>query len=167
MPANLYWVNGPWPGKLGIAARPRSGDWLQDDLRAWKNAGVRTIVSLLMADEERDLNLAKESAEAKSLGINFFSLPIPDRQVPLSRTELTAMLERMDADLTAGKDVLVHCRQGIGRSGLVAACLLLTKGIDTETAIRRVSESRSISVPETAEQRRWIDQFASTFAGTD
>ncbi|MGH9521552.1 MAG: dual specificity protein phosphatase family protein [Terriglobales bacterium] len=167
MPANIYWVDGPWPGKLGIAARPRGGDWLRDEIKGWIHAGVNTIVSLLTPDEERDLEIAAESTETKALGINFLSLPVPDRQVPLSRTEVTAMLERIDSDLVAGKNVLVHCRQGIGRSGMVAACLLLTKGIDAETAVRRVTESRGIAVPETAEQRRWIDQFASTFAGTD
>lgn len=167
MNANLYWVHGPWPGKLAIAARPRGGDWLQDELKAWKHSGVQTIVSLLTPGEEHDLGVAKEPAEADALGIKFLRLPIPDREVPLSRTELTAMLETIDADLVAGKNVLLHCRQGIGRSGLVAACLLLTKGIDGNSAVRLVSEARGMPVPETPQQRRWIDEFASTFAGTD
>ena len=167
MPANLYCIPGPWPGKLAVAARPRGGDWLQDELKTWKHTGVHTVVSLLTPEEEHALDIENESTEARHLGINFLSLPIPDRQVPISRTELTAVLERIDIELAAGKNVLVHCRQGIGRSGLLAACLLLTKGIDAETAVRHVSESRGVRVPETADQQRWIEQFASTFAGTD
>lgn len=167
MPENLYWVSGPWPGKLAIAARPRGGDWLRDDIAAWKRAGVHTVVSLLMPDEERDLGLENESAEAEATGIQFFSLPIPDRHVPLSRTELTAMLEQMNGELAAGKNVLTHCRQGIGRSGLVAACLLLTRGLDVKSAVRSVTEARGMAIPETPEQRRWIDEFATAFAGTD
>ena len=26
MPAGLYWIDGPWPGKLAVAARPRGGE---------------------------------------------------------------------------------------------------------------------------------------------
>lgn len=166
MPADLYWVDGPWPGKLALAARPRGGDWLQDELSAWKQAGVSTVLSLLTSDEERELGVANEASEAKALGISFLSFPIPDLQVPSSRTALGKMLETIDRELAAGKNVLVHCRQGIGRTGLVAACLLLMKGIDSETAIRRVSDARGGRIPETVEQRRWIDQFASTLAGT-
>jgi len=46
--------SGFWPGRLGIAARPRGGDWLIDELRSWRKAGVHVVVSLLTPDEERD-----------------------------------------------------------------------------------------------------------------
>ena len=166
MVSDLYWVTGPWPGKLALAARPRGGEWLPDEIRAWKQAGVGTVLSLLTSDEERELGVANEASEAGALGINFLSFPIPDLQVPRSSTALTKMLEKIDHELTAGKNVVVHCRQGIGRTGLVAACLLLTKGLDPETAVRHVSDARGGRIPETPEQRRWIDQFASTLTGT-
>ena len=166
MTANLYWIDGPWPGKLALSTRPRGGEWLQDEINAWKHSGVGTILSLLTPDEERDLGITGEGAEAEAAGIEFLSFPIPDLQVPQSRTALTKTLERVDRDLAGGKNVVLHCRQGVGRSGLVAACLLVTKGIDAETAVHRISEARGVHVPETAEQRRWIDQYASSFAGS-
>jgi protein-tyrosine phosphatase len=85
---------------------------------------VDSVVSLLTASEEDDLDLRNEAAAAKVQGMKFTSFPIPDREVPNSESELAAVLERVDNDLSSGKNVLVHCRQGIGRSGLVAACLL-------------------------------------------
>ena len=94
----------------------------------------------------------------------FGSFPIPDRQAPDSETRLAVVLEKLDKELASGKNVVLHCRQGIGRTGLVAACLLVTKGLETKTAIKRLSAARGQSVPETAEQRRWIDHYASTFA---
>jgi hypothetical protein len=30
----LYWIEGPWTGRLAISARPRGWDWLQDDVAA-------------------------------------------------------------------------------------------------------------------------------------
>ena len=125
MRTELYWVGGPWPGKMALAARPRGGDWLGEEMAAWRLAGIDTVLSLLTSDEEQDLDLKLEEREAKARGMKFVSLPIPDRQVPNSESEVSAILERLDPDLTVGKNVVVHCRQGIGRTGLVAACLLV------------------------------------------
>ena len=125
----LHWVEGPWPGKLALASRPRGGDWLEDEMTAWRRAGVDTVLSLLTPEEAQDLDLKGEAREARAKGMKFASLPIPDREVPNSESEVTAILDRLDADLSAGKKVVVHCRQGIGRTGLVAACLLVSKGL--------------------------------------
>ena len=59
MGTELHWVPGPWPGRLALAARPRGGDWLEDEMAAWKQSGVDTVFSLLTAAEEHDLDIAK------------------------------------------------------------------------------------------------------------
>jgi protein-tyrosine phosphatase len=166
MGTQLHWVDGPWPGKLALAPRPRGGDWLKDEMASWRRAGIDTVLSLLTPDEELDLDLKREALEVKASGMRFLSLPIPDRQVPASATELAGALEKLAADLGSGKNVVIHCRQGIGRTGLVAACLLVTKGVNQEAAVRRLSVARGARVPETPEQRRWIDDYAAILAGT-
>jgi protein-tyrosine phosphatase len=119
------------------------------------------VVSLLTADEEADLDLKMESTVAADWGMRFLSFPIVDRQVPESEGGLAAALARVDRELASGKNVVLHCRQGIGRTGLVAACLLLTKGLDPKAAVQRLSSARGLAVPETTEQREWIDRFAA------
>jgi protein-tyrosine phosphatase len=160
----LNWVDGPWLGKLALAARPRGGEWLEDELSAWRGAGVDTVFSLLTNEEEADLDIENEASQSKAHGMRFVSFPIPDRQVPNSESNLAHALEELDQELASGRNVVLHCRQGIGRTGLVAACLFLTKGLDSETAVRRLSAARGIPVPETPEQRQWIDHWAKTFA---
>jgi|SRR5580658_615384 protein-tyrosine phosphatase len=166
MPKDLYWVEGSWLGKLAVGPRPRGGSWLKDDLASWKKAHIDAVLSLLTADEERDLDLAGEAHEAGTQGIQFTSYPIPDRQIPRSEGKLADVLERVAGDLSAGKNVLVHCRQGIGQSGLVAACLLVKKGMSPGAAVDSVSAARGIPVPETTEQRDWIDHYAAALMGT-
>lgn len=162
----LHWVDGPWPGKLALAARPRGGEWLEDEITGWQREGVHTVFSLLTPEEERDLDITQEAVAVGAHGMKFLSYPIPDRQVPDSEANLAKALEKLEAELAAGKNVVLHCRQGIGRTGLVAACLLLTKGIDQVTAITRLSAARGTSIPETPEQRHWIDSYAATFETT-
>jgi len=164
MSTKLHWVDGPWPGKLALAARPRGGEWLEDEIASWRGSGVDTVFSLLTGEEEQDLDITSERAEAQAHGMNFLSFPIPDRQVPASEGRFADAIEQLDMELASGKNVVVHCRQGIGRTGLVAACLLLTKGVAPETAVRRLSAARGAAVPETAEQRSWIDHYAESLA---
>jgi protein-tyrosine phosphatase len=163
---DLYWLNGPWRGKLAIAARPRGGDWLRDDLANWKRAGIESVFSLLTPEEEADLDLLTEASEVKAQGMVFASFPIPDRQIPKSEAELADLLEMFSRSLSEGKNVVVHCRGGIGRSGLIAASLLVRKGISPGAAVELVSAARGVTIPETSEQREWIDQYAATLTSS-
>ncbi len=160
----LYWVNGPWRGKLAMAARPRGGDWLPDEITSWRTSGVATVVSLLEEHEERDLDLTAERSEAEKQGLKFVSFPIVDRDVPVSQSQFAKMLETLHRELAAGQNVVLHCRQGIGRTGLVAACLLVGDGLSPQEAIARIKAARGLEVPETAQQLRWITDFAGALA---
>jgi protein-tyrosine phosphatase len=164
MATRLHWVDGPWPGKLALAARPRGGDWLTDEIAAWQREGVETVFSLLTPLEEQELDLTAEAAVTQSHGLDFISFPIPDREVPTSEVSLAQALNQVDRQLSTNRNVLVHCRQGVGRSGLIAACLLIGRGMDADTAITRLSAARGAPIPDTAEQRRWIDHYSELLA---
>ena len=160
MRTELYWIEGAWQGRLAILPRPRGGDWLEDEVRAWGVAGVHVIVSLLTSDEIADLDLAREAGLCQANGIQFLSFPIVDRGVPASRGAAMDFVKQLDHILADGGSVAMHCRQGIGRSALMAACLLVWSGIAPEMAFRRVSAARGCSVPETSKQRHWVEEFA-------
>jgi len=164
MSTKLYWLNEEWPGRIALSARPRGGDWLADEVADWKRAGIGGVLSLLEPQEETDLGLCDEAAEVRGHGLEFSSFPIPDRNVPASEARLVRILEELDRKLAGGKNVLVHCRQGVGRTGLVAACLLVKKGISPGAAIEKISAVRGVEIPETEEQREWIDHFAAPLA---
>ncbi len=161
---NVYWLTGPWKGKVALAARPRGGDWLADDIAYWKRAGIRSILSLLTPGEQLELGLQDEWREMQRQGLEFSSFPIPDLQLPRSEAKLAEALEKVTGNLSNGRNVLIHCRQGIGRTGLVAACLLVKGGMSPGAAIEAVSAARGMPVPETPEQRDWIDRYAPAFA---
>ncbi|MCB9383401.1 MAG: dual specificity protein phosphatase family protein [Verrucomicrobiales bacterium] len=160
MTSTLYWVDGPWSGRLALSARPRGGDWLEDEVSAWKRSGVDAVLSLLTPGEERDLELASEGKLVRAAGLRFFRCPVEDRQTPTSDGAFLESLAAVDRELSAGRKVVLHCRQGIGRTGLFAACLLVGRGVEPDIAVAKLSKARGLDVPETPEQRRWIDRYA-------
>jgi len=164
MRPNFYWIDGPWRGRLAIAARPRGNDWLQDEIEAWKKSGIDKVVSFLTAEEERDLGLKDEAALSEASGIAFLSFPIEDRSVPSNRGAVARLVQEIEKDLANGRNVALHCRQGLGRSALVASCLLVSAGLEPGAALQRVGRARDTSVPETSEQRDWVIQFARELA---
>jgi protein-tyrosine phosphatase len=158
-------VEGPWKGNLAIAARPRGGDWLEDEIEAWRRLGITTVVSLLTPEEESELGLMEERAITQSHGLGFLSLPIPDREVPASESEVTALLARLHGILESGGSAVIHCRQGVGRAGLLASCLLIFEGNQPLESIQAVSQARGVEVPETSEQRAWVLTYRVATAG--
>ena len=160
MKTDVFWIDGMPRGRLGIAPRPRGGDWLEDEVRAWQAAGVDCVVSLLTPAEEAELDLESEGAACRKHGVQFLSLAIPDRGVPATVSSLDDLLTLVAENLRSGKAVLIHCRQGIGRVSLVAASALVTMGEDAAGAFSRIEQARGRPVPDTDEQRDWVRQFA-------
>ncbi len=157
-----YWIDGPWPGRLAIAPRPRGDDWLVDEVRAWHRAGIDTVVSLLTTAEERELGLVAEGEACRAAEIEFRSFPIVDRSVPTSVNEFSDLIAELGERLAGGGNILVHCRQGVGRAGLLAIALLVAAGQELESAIARVGRARGCVVPDTPVQRRWLETYENS-----
>lgn len=51
---NLYWIPGPWKGRLAITPRPRGGDWIEDEMKSWCDQSINVVVSLLEPSENRE-----------------------------------------------------------------------------------------------------------------
>jgi protein-tyrosine phosphatase len=167
MRPEVYWVDVPRSGRLAIMPRPRAGDWLDDEIAGWRAAGIDVVVSLLEPDEITELGLQREPDLCHALGIEFISFPLPDRGVPATTCEAMALAKAIIKRLKEGKGVALHCRAGIGRSAVVAACVLVLLGLAPETAFDLIGKARGMKVPDTEGQREWVAMFgqAATSCG--
>jgi len=145
--------------RLAIMSRPRGGEWLSDDFQLLRQEGVDVVVSALTPEENNELLLTEESSECLQNGLQFISFPIEDRSVPVSVQEFSILIHELQKLATAGKAIAIHCRAGIGRSSLIAASLLCQSGLHAESAFRIIEESRGCPVPDTTEQRRWVELY--------
>ena len=108
----------------------------------------------------RHLDLAGEENLAARIELSFESLPIADRGIPGMGHLVSELVTKLASDLRAGKNVAIHCRQGIGRAALIAVSVLIRLGVEVEAAIGLVETARGLSVPETPEQRQWLLDYA-------
>ena len=161
MKSNLYWIDGHWPGRLAIFARPRGGDWLADEVHGWKKAGLEMLISALEPDEAAELELERESELCLKEGIEFISFPVQDRGVPDSAERTRELATRLEKELRHGRSIGIHCRQGIGRSSLLAACILVLDDVAPAMAFEMIEQARGRPVPDTVEQRDWVTGFSA------
>jgi hypothetical protein len=160
----VHWIVLPAGARLAIMARPRAGEWLDDEIVGWRVEGIDVIVSLLEAEEGAELGLHREVGLCQGLAIEFISFPIPDRGVPRSASATMALAKTIVQRLSDGKAVAIHCRAGIGRSALIAACVLELLGIAAELAFVLIGEARGVKVLDTEGQRNWVGSFRETAA---
>ncbi len=153
MHSTLYWIDTPGPLRLAIMARPRAGDWLEDEVAHWQRSGVGIVVSLLEREEVEDLELQREAMLCAESGIEFRSFPIPDRGLPGDAGEALRFAAQIAG---AGKPVAIHCRAGIGRSSLMAAAMLVGEGMDPAKVLAAIGTARGVPIPDTDAQRDWV-----------
>ncbi|KAI0063697.1 phosphatases II [Artomyces pyxidatus] len=125
-PGKKVRLNGPVRGR-GAVCRD-----LQQDLKRIKALDVGCVVCCL-DDEELDFlgaSWPEYVKAAREIKLDVLRVPIPEGLSPMSPEAFDAHLTRLIAVYTlAGTPVLVHCRGGVGRAGLVACCWMLKLGL--------------------------------------
>jgi protein-tyrosine phosphatase len=70
------------------------------------------------------------------------------------------LVAAIEQRLRSGESVAVHCRAGIGRSGLLGACILKAFGVDPDSAFRLLGRARGVAVPDTDAQIAWVREYS-------
>ena len=143
-------------GVLAGCSRPfvRSGGE-SDDLETFKRRGIAAIVSLTPTPLDCD-------AVARA-GFEYLHLPVPDFAAP-KPGEMKRFVEFVRSVRDGGRGaVAVHCGSGLGRTGTMLACFLVSEGRSAAEAIAEVRRLRPGSV-ETDEQetavRAWEEHLS-------
>ena len=126
--------------------------------RTWEDLrrqGIQVVVCLAEREEVRDKSATYAAAlEAQTVPCPVESFPIADFGVPDDREAFWALASSVGRRLTSGERVVIHCGAGIGRTGTLAACVLLALGEPLAGAEQAVSAARSH--PETAAQHALV-----------
>ncbi|AWF58860.1 ADP-ribosylglycohydrolase family protein [Pseudomonas aeruginosa] len=120
-----------------------------DRVQSW---GAAAVVTLMSQDELSALKVAQLGDEVENRGMLWFQLPVANHHLPDADFERQWVYAgvRLRGLLRAGKKVLVHCGSGLGRTGVIAARLLVELGDSNQQAIAKVREARSGALQESA-----------------
>lgn len=154
----IYWINGFESGNLGMMTRPRGNDWLEDEVKKMRLYGVDAVVSLLEKSEVNELELQDEDELCFNHGIDLIQFPIEDTCVPEDNLSFVSLIRKIEQRLQEDKKVVIHCRMGIGRTGMVAAGVLIRNGGEVNEVFQRLSQIRTLEVPDTEEQIQWLER---------
>ena len=152
---DLYWFDGPGPGRLGVMPRPE-----EEEIAELRAAGVTTLVSLLEAPEIELYGLEREPELCAQHGIDFLHYPIRDHATPVDARTAVALVKDLAARYGRGESIIVHCLGGVGRSPTIAGATLVERGVRLPDVIRRMSDARGYPVPEMPEQYAWMERYA-------
>lgn len=153
------------PGKS--QANGLTGSWSRDlriDLTRIHEWGAQCVISLIESQEFVELGVCQLPETVNSLGMHWRHAPIRDRDVPniaFLRTWSTLKDEILNY-LNSEKNVFIHCMGGLGRTGMVAAMLLMEAGFTTEEAISTVRFSRPGTI-ETIGQEAFVRAYGNSF----
>lgn len=152
-------IPGAPPGALYLHSMPGFREPFADARDALASHAVRCMVCLTDLDEVGRYSREYLSAIRRHrLPCEWVPFPIADMQPAGDRGAFLALVRDIAARLRAGDNVLIHCAYGIGRTGTLAACVLVALGCtaDQATTLIRMAGSN----PETASQGKLVDWVA-------
>jgi protein-tyrosine phosphatase len=125
--------------------------------------GIQLIVCLAPTLEIRHKSPAYSRAiDSDAVPCQLLPFEIPDYGVPSDRAAFWELARKLAGRLRAGEAVLIHCGAGIGRTGTLAASVLIALGQTPSRAQEAVSAAGSGA--ERTAQRELIE-WCATQAG--
>ena len=151
-------------GRLLLHSMPGRYEALERVWHQVRTDAVRAIVCLTERDEIHMKSY--EYAQALDNGsVPCLVLPfeIPDRGAPDDRDGFWNLANDVARRLQCGETVLIHCAGGVGRTAMLAICVLLA--LEQPVAEAREVVSRAGSTVETALQSSVISWCAAKVSG--
>lgn len=126
---------------------------MQHAARLAREHGIRAVVDLRGEDRDDDQLL-------RAAGIELLHLPTPDLE-PASVEMLDRGVEFVREQVDRGARVLIHCQHGIGRSALLALCVLVDQGRTPLDALVHAKDRRAAISPSRSQYDGWAAWLGS------
>jgi ADP-ribosyl-[dinitrogen reductase] hydrolase len=171
-PLRLDEVTTPGGGLIGMTICPgkhqlngATAHWERDlalDIARIAEWGAVAVVTLMESQELERFGVPEIGSVTEAQGMEWYHLPIRDVDVPEARFETlwTYAGHRLRAHLLAGRRILLHCRGGLGRTGTIAARLLVELGTGADAAVAFVRDARPGTI-ETSAQEAHVQAVAA------
>ena len=144
------------PAILGMSPLPGlTGDFLADVEKIF-NWNPTTILSLTPKEEMEDLGASDFVSMIAKERISWVHFPIKDFSIVDQQQEVLweKISKNINLQINNGNRILVHCRGGCGRTGMIVLRFMIEFGEDPEKALERLRVIRPCAI-ETLDQENW------------
>jgi ADP-ribosyl-[dinitrogen reductase] hydrolase len=165
---NSYWV---LPGRLLAGEHPGglSAEQTQARVARLLASGVNSFLDLTQPGEVEPYDAALP------ISVDYLRKPIRDHGTPSAPEQMSEILDCLRLAQREGRVVYLHCRAGIGRTGMVAGCFLVEQGLSGADALAELNRlwqhsaraSQWPSVPETDEQVEYVKRWSGPVTESD
>lgn len=140
-------------GTLALCRMPGAVTDLQTDIQALTDLGATGVLSLTPLSEMQAAGSQTLPEGLAACHLDWWYLPVADFGVPLpDQQEKWVELSRdLHARLDRGETLAIHCRAGLGRTGMIALRLMIEKGEGPQAALARLRAVRPGSVERPAQ----------------
>ncbi|MBE7377138.1 cyclin-dependent kinase inhibitor 3 family protein [Pseudomonas lopnurensis] len=148
-------------GQLIFTPCPGTRDTsVSEALDALQAAGAEALVTLMPHEELARNEVTQLPRLCTERGLEWIHLPVADEQVPLADFDSAwaRSRARIAELLGSGRNVAIHCKGGSGRTGLIAARILIDRGVPRQDAIAAVQALRPKAIRHPA-HAGWIERF--------
>ena len=111
-----------------------SGEYTENDVFTIQKLGVKCVIDM------RSESLFDQSL-FESIGINYFNIPVDNYFAP-ELDQIDNAIEYINSNISVDNNILIHCKEGVGRSSLIIIAYLVTTGLDLFESMKLVQSNR-------------------------
>lgn len=152
---NTYWA---LPGLLLAGEHPSglTAEATRQRVSTLLGAGIECFLDLTHPSEIDPYD------QVLPFQIEYLRKPIRDHSLPEKREHMMEILDCLHDALRSGRPAYVHCRAGIGRTGMVVGCFLVERGLTGDEALEELAR-----VWQQCERSKFWPSVPETLAQTD
>ena len=111
-----------------------SGEYTSNDIFVIQKLNVKCVIDM------RSESIFDQSL-FESIGIKYFNIPVDNFFAP-ELEQIDTAIEYIKSNISDENNILIHCKEGVGRSSLIIIAYLVTTGLDLFESMEVVKSHR-------------------------
>ena len=131
-----------------------SGEYDENDIFTIQKLGINCVIDM------RSESLFDESL-FESIGIKYFNIPVDNYFAP-ELEQIDTAIEYIKSHITTDNNILIHCKEGVGRSSLIIIAYLITTGLDLFESMEIVKSNRwgaNLNNKQFQKLKKWYELY--------